>query len=442
MEFPVQNKNHSDPLVVGLAGFGTVGKGFARILEENQTEIFRRAGREIRIKKVLVRDVSRGRTQALPPGASFCAGMDELAHDPDIDVLVELIGGIEQAERLIRQALDAGKHVVTANKALLAEQGEPLFALAARKKLFLGYEASVCGGVPVVQTLRASLAANRLTSILGILNGTCNYILSAMTTRNMPFAEALKEAQDLGYAEADPGLDIDGVDSAHKLTLLIRLAWGVNYPFRKLPVSGIRGITPEDIMFAREFGYNIKLLGHAYMDSNRIEAGVFPTLVPSTYLLARVGHSYNAVRMEGNAVGPLFMHGLGAGDLPTGSAVAADLLEIARGGKTNNQGYIGNALPSADILPPETASSRYYFRLTVEDKPGVMRDVASIFADNNISIHQVLQKGQSRVVPLVFMTHKAKALNIQNAAGAIAGCAFVSAAPVYYRVLPPPGGAD
>jgi homoserine dehydrogenase len=437
----VQNTDNSAPLVLGLAGFGTVGQGFVRILEENRAEILQRVGREIRIKKVLVRDVTRRRKTALPSGAVFCTEPGELAGDPEINVVVELIGGIEQAGSIIRQALSAGKHVVTANKALLAEQGEELFSLAARRHLFLGYEASVCGGVPVVQTLRESLAANKINNILAILNGTCNYILSAMTSLEMPFAEALQQAQDLGFAEADPGLDIDGVDSAHKLTLLIRLAWGVNYPFARLPVMGIRSVTREDILFAREFGYNIKLLGHAYMENGRIEAGVCPTLVPNTYLLARVGHSYNAVRMEGNAVGSLFMHGLGAGDLPTGSAVAADLLDIARGGKTNNHGYVASVLPAADILPPEEACSRYYFRLLVEDKPGVMRDVAAVFAENNISINQVMQKGQSRVVPLVFMTHSAKTLDIQNASDKIAACGFVGAAPVYYRVLPSPGAS-
>jgi homoserine dehydrogenase len=438
----VQNINNSGPLVIGLAGFGTVGQGFARILQENQAEIFQRVGREIRLKKVLVRDPARRRTQELPQGASFCTDMRELTEDREITVLIELMGGIEQADLFIRQALNAGKHVVTANKALLAEKGSELFALAAQNRLFLGYEASVCGGIPVVQTLRESLAANKLTGILGILNGTCNYILSAMTSQKLPFAEALKQAQTLGYAEADPSLDIDGIDAAHKLTLLIRLAWGESYPFSKLTVTGIRSLTTEDILFASEFGYSIKLLGHAYRENNRIDAGISPTLVPGNYLLSRVEQSYNAIHLKGNAVGSLFMHGRGAGDLPTGSAVAADLLDIARGGKANNLGYVVNILPAADLVPPEETYSRYYFRLLVEDKPGVMRDVAAIFADNNISINQVLQKGQSRIVPLVFMTHKTKTLDIQNAARKIAGCGFINAEPVYFRVLPLPDDED
>ncbi len=432
----ISEKNH--PLMLGLAGFGTVGSGLAKILDENQADIMRRCGRNVRIKSILVRDPAKKRPYPFPQGSRLCADASALVSDPEIDVIVELMGGIEAAEKLVRMALEAGKHVVTANKALLAEKGAPLFKLAAEKGLHLGYEASVCGGIPIVQTLQEGLAANSITSISGILNGTSNYILSAMTGSGLPFEVALKQAQELGFAEADPTLDIEGFDAAHKLTLLIRLAWGVDYPFTQLPITGITRVAAEDIQFAREFGYNIKLLGQARMEDGRLEAGVFPTLVPNNYLLAKVGHSYNAVRIEGNAVGSIFLHGLGAGDLPTGSAVAADILNIARGALANNTGYAIANLPKAQIMPPREAKASYYFRLMVLDRPGALRDVAAAMADHNISIAQAIQKGQENVVPLMFMTHDTTARDVEAALQQVKGTGILSAEPVHYRVMPPP----
>ena len=435
------NGGDSKPLMLGVAGFGTVGSGLARILEENREHIQLRTGRDIRIKSVLVRDPARKRSVPFPAGAKICSNMSELVNDPDIDVLVELMGGIEAPKKLVMAALNAGKHVVTANKALLAEEGEKIFALAAQKGLALGYEASVCGAIPIVQTMQEGLAANRVITLSGILNGTSNYILSAMTSEGADFASALKKAQELGFAEADPTLDIEGFDAAHKLTLLIRLAWGVNYPFKKLQVRGITQVAPEDIQFAREFGYNIKLLGHARMEKGKIEAGVFPTLVPKNYLLAKVGHSYNAVRIEGNAAGSIFLHGLGAGDKPTGSAVAADIMNIARRARPNNLGYALNSLPPAEIMPTEEAASSYYFRLMVVDRPGALRDISGAMADHGISIAQALQKGQKDVVPLMFMTHETTSQSVEAALKQIKGTGMLTAEPVFYRVMPPSGQA-
>ncbi|MDR0339789.1 MAG: homoserine dehydrogenase, partial [Desulfovibrio sp.] len=417
----------SRPLVVGLAGFGTVGTGLARIVTENRDEIYARTGRVVRIKTVLVRDMTRPRAYPLPEGARMTVDADDLIADPEIELVAELIGGVERAGAIIEAALAAGKHVVTANKALLAEQGERLFALAREKGLHLGYEASVCGGVPVVQTLRESLAANRLESLVGILNGTSNYILSEMSTKKLTFDTALRQARELGYAEDDPTLDIEGIDAAHKLALLIRLAWGVDYPFAELPVQGISAVKPEDIAFAREFGYRIKLIGHARLlggdiASGGIEAGVCPTLVHETFLLARVGGAYNAVRVEGDAVGSVFLHGKGAGDMPTGSAVAADILAVARGARPNNTGFARPHLPvKAKIIAPHEAYSHFYIRLKVTDRPGVLRDVAAIMAENDISIAQVIQKdrsgnhppqesgnGRGPSVPFIVMTHEAR----------------------------------
>lgn len=426
------------PLVLGLAGFGTVGGGLCTILQENRAEIIQRTGKEVRVKTILVRDPSRKRAHALPEGARLVTDSAELLQDAEIDVIVEAMGGITSAKALVNSALSAGKHVVTANKALLAEEGVELFKLAAKNGLHLGYEASVCGGIPVIETLQSSLAANKIVSISGILNGTSNYILSAMTSKGQPFEEALKQAQELGFAEADPTFDIEGVDAAHKLILLIRLAWGVDYPFKELSVSGITKVAPEDIQFAREFGYNIKLLGQAKMGEHGIEAGVYPILVPKNYLLAKVGHSYNAIRIEGNAVGSVFLHGLGAGDLPTGSSVVADVLRIARGQAPNNLGYALDVLPPAQIAPTQEAMSSYYFRLEVVDRPGVLRDVAAAMADHGISIAQAIQKEQTDVVPLMFMTHKAKHSDVIAALEQLANSGLLNAKPVHYRVMPLP----
>ena len=441
-------------LTLGIAGFGTVGSGLVRILTENRAEIFSRTGRDIRVKSILVRDATRQRACPLPDGARLTTRMDDLIEDADIDVVVELMGGVDVPANLVERALNAGKHVVTANKALLAETGNRLFALAAEKNLHLAYEASVCGGIPIIQTLREGLAANRVQSLVGILNGTSNYILSEMSTKGLAFDQALKQAQDMGYAEADPTLDIEGFDAAHKLALLIRLAWGVEYPYTQLPVRGISQVQPADIVYAREFGYRIKLLGHARLigDSLKnggIEAGVRPTLVHETLLLARVGGAYNAVRVEGDAIGSVFLHGRGAGDMPTGSAVAADVLAIARNSRPNNTGFVRPALPGpAKIVPPLEAHSHFYIRLTVTDVPGVLRDVAAIMAENGISIAQVIQKDRvsgaptlaygdqkGPSVPFIVMTHEASAAGVHKALETLAGSAMLHESPVCYPVL-------
>lgn len=428
------------PLLLGVAGFGTVGAGLARILDENRAGIFARTGRDIRIKTILVRDM--GRPRSLPLGAALTDRMGDLVNDPAIDVVVELMGGIDAPAALVEAAFAAGKHVVTANKALLAETGDRFFNLAEEKNLHLGYEASICGGIPIVQTLREGLAANRVESLVGILNGTSNFILSEMSTRGMDFQTALRRAQELGFAEADPALDIEGVDAAHKLTLLIRLAWGAAYPFAALPVTGISSIRPADILYAREFGYRVKLLGQARMESGSIEAGVFPSLVHETMLLARVGGAYNAVRVEGDAVGSVFLHGKGAGGLPTGSAVVSDILAVARQARPNNTGFTSPP-ETARILPPGEARSPCYIRLQVADRPGVLRDVASIMVGNGISIAQVIQKeripvcpsGEQPGVPFIMMTHAAPAAAVHNALDALARSDFVHEPPVHYRVL-------
>ncbi|MEG2172071.1 MAG: homoserine dehydrogenase [Desulfovibrionaceae bacterium] len=424
------------PLTIGLAGFGTVGSGLVKVLTENAALIRERTGRDIRIQSVLVRDMSKARAAPLPEGAKLTCDPAHLTHDPAIDVVVELMGGIQAPHALISAALDHGKHVVTANKALLAEDGAGLFLKAAEKGLALLYEASVAGGIPIVQTLKESLAGNRIQTLMGILNGTSNYILSEMTSSGLDFDTALQQAQNMGYAEADPTLDIDGHDAAHKLVLLIRLAYGVEYPYVEMPVTGIRHMDKLDIIFAREFGYRIKLLGQVRSVDGKLEAGVFPTLVHHSLLLARVGGAYNAVRVEGNAVGSLFLHGRGAGDLPTASAIMGDLLTIARNAPPHNTGFLRQVPPKADILPPDQACSSYYVRAMVQDSAGVLRDIAGALAKENISIAQVIQKpAEEHGVPLVFMTHSATARAIATALKAVEQAGALRCPAVYYRVL-------
>ena len=441
-------KNSDKPLVVGLAGFGTVGGGLVRLLDENADLIRRRCGRDIVLKKVLVRNATKARSAQLPAGTELTTDYRALTDDPEIDVLVELIGGIDNARIIIDRALDQGKHIVTANKALLAEEGLALFQKADRKKRILRYEASVAGAIPIVETLKESLTGNRIESLMGILNGTSNYILSEMTSNGMDFDVALKQAQQLGYAEADPTLDIDGHDAAHKLILLIRLAYGVHYPYTALSVRGIRGLSGMDIRLAREFGYRIKLIGQVREVRNannegeeniRLEAGVFPALVYHKFLLARVGGVYNAVRVDANASGPLFFHGRGAGDLPTAGAVLGDLLAVARDERPNNTGFVTKELPKASIVPPDEWRSCYYVRVMVQDTPGVLRDLSGCMAAEGISMAQVIQKSdEGNGVPLVFMTHETTARAMSDALQHTMDAGLLKEPAVYFRVL---GGA-
>ena len=408
----------SNKIIIGIAGLGTVGSGLVEMLQKNREDILRRSGREFVIKAVAVHNLNKKRD--LPEGVTLTGNPLDLANDPEIQVVVELMGGTGAARELIIAAMKNGKSVVTANKALLAEYGKEIFALAREKNVSLGYEASSAGAIPVIETLRDSMAGNHITSVMGILNGTSNYILSEMNSKGSSFASALADAQALGLAEADPTLDIDGGDAAHKLVLLIRLAWGVHFDYEKLVISGIRNISRLDVQFARDFGYRVKLIGQAREENGVIEAGVFPALVHKSMLLARVNGAYNAVRIEGNAVGSLFLHGLGAGSRPTASAVLGDLMAVARRNEINtceaNTGYIED-LGDAAILPADEAVFRWYVRTTVRDTPGVLRDIAAAFAAEGISFAQIIQKAADAddCVSLVLMTHETAGRSIQNA---------------------------
>ncbi len=427
---------NSTPLIIGIAGFGTVGSGVIRTLAESSKLIEQRIGRPIIIKSVLIRDKNKPRPCALPSTASFVYDIYSLTDDPEIEVIIELMGGIESANALISRAFDMGKHVITANKALLAEASTNLFQKAKEKGLWLLYEASVTGAIPIVQTLKESLAGNNISSLIGILNGTSNYILSQMSTEGLDFATALQQATELGYAEADPTLDIDGFDAAHKLVLLIRLAYGVEYPYTEMPIFGIRNMNQLDIAIAREFGYRIKLLAQARLINDTIEAGIFPTLIHHRFLMSSVGGAYNAVRVEGNAVGSLFLHGRGAGDMPTASSVIGDLITIARNTTPNNTGFINQVLDRAQILHPNESISPYYLRFMVNDSSGVLRDISGILAAQDISIAQVIQKPEEQgSVPLIFMTHEAKSISMQLALKGVMEEQILKAPPVCYRVL-------
>lgn len=423
---------------IGLAGFGTVGSGLARILLENREWITHRIGRDIEIKSVLVRDLDKKRACDLPSDTLLTDKAEDLLNDPDINMIVELMGGIDAPRDLITKAISKGKNIVTANKHLLAEHGLELFRLAREKGVGLYYEASVAGGIPVVQALKESLAGDSIAEVLGILNGTANYILSEMTTRGLEFDTALAQAKELGYAEADPTLDIEGFDTAHKLVVLIRLAFGKDYPLNELPISGITGVTRQDIEFAREFGYRIKLIAQVRNIDGRLEAGVFPALVTHTYLLARVGGNYNAVRVKGKYVGPVMFHGQGAGDLPTGNAVLSDIMNLCcRESKPDNTGFGSASLEKAEILPPEEAESRHYFRFNVADKPGVMAALAQSMANHGISIAQAVQKGDESAenVPIVFLTHSATAKAVAETIKETDSMDFITKPTVHYRIL-------
>jgi homoserine dehydrogenase len=408
----------------------------------NGDRIQKRLGKRVEIAKVLVRDLSKKRAFDPGPGVAFTDDPDELVNDPSIDIVVELMGGLDTARDLMLKAFSAGKHVVTANKHLLAEHGLELFRAAADNAVGLLFEASCAGGIPIVQTLKESLAGDEVVKMLGIMNGTANYILSEMTTKGMDFEAALADAQDLGYAEADPTFDIEGFDTAHKLCVLIRMAYGVDYPLAELPVQGITNVTPMDIEFAREFGYRVKLLAHVMDVNGRLEAGVHPALVPYTYLLARVGGNYNAVRLEGNAVGPIMLHGQGAGDLPTGSAVLADIMNLVRkisDGCTgpDNTGFHNQPIPKAKILPPEESESKYYFRFTVADRTGVMAAITRSMADHNVSIAQAVQKGEGGAegIPLVIITHETSARDADAVLAEIDAMDFTVEPCVKFRIL-------
>ncbi|QDX80164.1 homoserine dehydrogenase [Denitratisoma sp. DHT3] len=385
------------PINVGLLGIGTVGGGTYTVLTRNEAEITRRAGRPIRITKVA--DKNLALAQEVTGGkAALTDDAFAVVTDPEIDIVVELIGGYGIAKELVMKAIENGKHVVTANKALLAVHGTEIFAAAQRKGVMVAFEAAVAGGIPIIKAVREGLAANRIQWVAGIINGTTNFILSEMRDKGLPFAEALKEAQRLGYAEADPTFDIEGVDAAHKVTILSAIAFGIPVQFDKAHVEGISKLEAEDIKYAEQLGYRIKLLGITKRKENGIELRVHPTLIPSKRLIANVEGAMNAVLVQGDAVGSTLYYGKGAGAEPTASAVIADLVDVTRmhtadpENRVPHLAFQPDAMADTPILPLAEVETAYYLRLRVEDKPGVLADVTRILADARISIDALLQR--------------------------------------------------
>jgi homoserine dehydrogenase len=418
-------------LKVGIIGFGKVGTGTASILMNQRELLKKRTGIDFILKKVADRDIKRKREITLPEGV-LVEDPWEVIRDPEIDVVVELIGGINPAKEFIMEALKNGKNVVTANKALLAGEGNELFALAKEKGLQLGFEASVGGGIPIIKVMREGLVANKILAIYGIINGTTNYILTKMTNEGIDFQDALREAQNLGYAEADSTLDIEGIDSAHKITILASLAYGIPLSFSKVYCEGITKITAEDIAFAKEFGYKIKLLAIAKILNGEIEIRVHPTMIPDDYLIAKVDGVYNAIYVEGDSVGSTLYYGRGAGSMPTGSAVVADIVDIAK--KVHS--FPLDLSEKISIKLIEEIESMYYFRFTALDRPGVLSKISGVFGEHNISIASVIQKGRSKAgaVPLVILTHKAREKDVLQAVEKIDKLPVVAAKSVFIRV--------
>ncbi|MDA8433445.1 MAG: homoserine dehydrogenase [Nitrospiraceae bacterium] len=403
---------------VGILGFGTVGTGTARILLENRAVLKERTGLDINLKKIADIDIKRDRGLKLPKGV-LTSKADELLNDPEIDIVVELIGGTTIAKEMVLRAIDKGKHVVTANKALLATHGAEIFRAAAKKKVEIGFEASVAGGIPIIKVVREGLVANRIRAVYGIINGTTNYILTKMTEEKAEFGDVLKEAQKLGYAEADPTYDIEGIDSAHKLAILASLSYGAQYSIKDVHCEGISWITPMDIEFARELGYKVKLLAIAKETGGKVELRVHPTMVPEEYLISKVDGVFNAVYVEGDAVGSTLYYGRGAGDMPTGSAVVADIADISRNianGAPGRPSFSHSRRPK-NLLKMEDVRSMYYFRFSALDKPGVLSKISGILGKNNISIVSVIQKGrrEGKAVPLVVLTHMAREKDVVSA---------------------------
>jgi homoserine dehydrogenase len=410
-----------ESIKIGLLGFGTVGKGTYDVLKRNQEEIKRRAGRGIEVTRIAVRDVAKARDGLGEAGASIPVDTDSaaLVDDPAVDIVVETIGGTGIARELVLRAIRNGKHVVTANKALLAVHGSEIFAAAQKKGVMVAFEAAVAGGVPIIKALREGLTANRIEWIAGIINGTTNFILSSMRDRGVDFATALADAQRLGYAEADPTFDIEGVDAAHKVTIMSAIAFGVPVQFERAYVEGISRLDSIDIRYAEELGYRIKLLGIARRAEKGIELRVHPTLIPSKRLIANVEGAMNAIVVQGDAVGSTLYYGKGAGAEPTASAVVADLVDVTRlhtadpNNRVPHLAFQPDRLSDTPILPIDEITSSYYLRLRVADVTGVLANITRILADRDISIDALLQKESEDVsddgrseTDIVLVTHE------------------------------------
>ena len=426
---------------IGLIGFGTVGTGVVKVIRDNGAVIRERLGLELVVKRIADTDVTRERVVKVDDGVLTTDAWD-IINDPEIEIVIELVGGLGAAKEFILAALDKGKHVVTANKALLSTHGVEIFKRAAERNCDVYFEASVGGGIPVIKALREGLAANRIESIYGIINGTANYILSKMTNDGGKFEDVLRKAQEKGYAESNPAYDIEGTDTAHKLAILIDLAFGTNIKLQDIYTEGITNISALDIKFAKEFGYRIKLLAIAKYVDNRCEARVHPTMIPATHPLAAVDGVFNAIVLHGNAVGSVFLQGFGAGMMPTASAVAADVMDISRNIKNGITRRVpplsctDESVRELKIKEMESLEIPYYLRFSVIDKPGALSKITGALGRHNISILSVMQKDRKigGAVPLVIVTHNALEAEMRRAIVEIEGLDIIHDKVVYIRI--------
>lgn len=426
---------------IGLIGFGTVGSGTAEVLRIQAERLLAKSGAVIRL--VRVADI---RAESLPPqfvGVELTRNADAILTADDIDIVVELIGGIEPAKTFMLKAIEHGKHVVTANKALISQHGREIFEAAARKNVEVGFEASVGGGIPVIKALKEGLAANRIDSILGIMNGTANYILNRMTDFGMDFDTVLQEAQAKGFAEADPTYDVEGIDTAHKLVILMAMAYGSHVQLSDVSIEGISQIEPIDIEFAREFGYRIKLLAISKNHGDSVEARVHAAMVPEKHMLANIGGAFNGIHFTGDMVGDVLFYGLGAGKMPTGSAVVADIVDIARNivntsvNRVPALGWLPEKFREIPITPMERIRGPYYFRITAQDKPGVLSKISGILGQYGISIESVIQKSREKkgTVPIVIRTYEAEEAAVRKALEEIDALEVCAAKTVKIRIM-------
>lgn len=402
------------PVKIGLVGLGTVGGGTINVLARNAEEIARRAGRGIQVVRAAARDLSKSRS-CDTKGIALSENPFDVVNDPEVEIVVELMGGVDVAREVVLGAIAQGKHVVTANKALIAKYGNDVFAQAQRKGVVVAFEAAVAGGIPIIKTVREGLAGNRIDWLAGIINGTGNFILTEMRDKGRDFGDVLAEAQRLGYAEADPTFDVEGIDAAHKLTILAAIAFGIPLQFDKVFIEGITKITREDVQYAEQLGYRIKHLGIAKRNARGIELRVHPTLSPERRLIANVDGVMNAVLVKGDAVGPVLSYGAGAGAEPTASAVVADLVDVVRALTTDPENRVPHlafqpdSLSDMPILPMEEVETGYYLRMRAEDRPGVLAEVTRILGDRGISIESIVQKAPAAGdadATIIMMTHR------------------------------------
>ncbi|MDH2235968.1 homoserine dehydrogenase [Pigmentiphaga sp. GD03639] len=430
-----------EPIRVGLLGLGVVGGGTFKVLARNAEEIARRAGRHIVATKVSARDVAKAKSR-VGEAAEVVADPFQIVRDPEIDIVVELIGGDTLARELVLEAIAHGKHVVTANKALLAKHGNEIFARASEQGVMVAFEAAVAGGIPIIKAIREGLSANQIEWVAGIINGTTNFILTEMRARGLPFSQVLAEAQRLGYAEADPTFDIEGVDAAHKLTLLSSIAFGVPIRFDKAHIEGISRLAQEDIRYAEELGYRIKLLGITKARPEGIELRVHPTLIAARRVMANVEGAMNAVMVKGDAVGATLYYGQGAGEEPTASAVVADLVDVTRlhtadpEHRVPHLAFQPDAITDRPMLSIEDITTSYYLRLAVTDQPGVLADITRILADASISIVSMIQKPREDATQadIIFLTHEALERNVNAAIARIEALPTVVSAVTRLRI--------